>query len=82
MSYLKRFGRFWWSFVVGDNVPLALGAGAAIGLTAVLVHVGVNAWWLLPLAILGLLALSVIRAGGPKKPPRPAAVRSAESLVD
>jgi uncharacterized membrane protein len=63
MSYLRRFGRFWWSFVVGDNVPLAMGAGVAIGLTAVLVHKGVNAWWLMPAAIVALLAMAVFAAG-------------------
>ena len=62
MSYLRRFGRFWWEFLVGDNLPLALGAGAAIAITALLVGEGVNAWWLLPVAILALLSASVITA--------------------
>jgi hypothetical protein len=62
VSYLRRFGRFWWNFVVGDNLPLALGAGAAIAVTALLVHEGVNAWWLLPLSILALLSASVLVA--------------------
>jgi hypothetical protein len=62
VSYLRRFGRFWWNFVVGDNLPLALGAGAAIVVTALLVHEGVNAWWLLPLSILALLSASVLVA--------------------
>lgn len=63
MSYIRRFGRFWWEFIVGDNLPLALGAGATIGLTAILVHEGINAWWLLPVGILGCLAASVLHAG-------------------
>jgi hypothetical protein len=62
VSYLRRFGRFWWNFVIGDNLPLALGAAAAIAVTALLVHEGVNAWWLLPLAILALLSASVLVA--------------------
>jgi hypothetical protein len=62
VSYLRRFGRFWWEFLVGDNLPLALGAGAAIAVTALLVDEGVNAWWLLPVAILALLSASVITA--------------------
>jgi hypothetical protein len=65
VSYLRRFGRFWWSFVVGDNLPLALGAGAAIAVTALLVHEGFNAWWLLPTAILAMLAVSVGRVADP-----------------
>jgi len=62
VSYLRRFGRFWWNVVVGDNLPLALGAGAAIAVTALIVHEGVNAWWLLPLSILALLSASVLVA--------------------
>jgi ribonucleotide monophosphatase NagD (HAD superfamily) len=61
VSYIRRFGRFSWEFIVGDNLPLALGAGAAIGLTALLVDKGVNAWWLLPIAILGALTAAVLR---------------------
>ena len=44
MSYLRGFRHFWWSFVVRDNLGLAVGAGLAIGLTARLVDRGVNAW--------------------------------------
>jgi len=62
MRYLVRFARFWWSFIVGDNLLLAAGAAATIGLTAILVDQGVDAWWLLPPAILTLLGVSVIRA--------------------
>jgi hypothetical protein len=59
VSYVVRFAHFWWEFIVGDNLPLALGAAAAIGVTAILVDAGVNAWWLLPVAILVLLGASV-----------------------
>jgi hypothetical protein len=60
-GYVRRFARFWWEFLVGDNLPLALGAGAAIGLTAVLVDKGYNVWWVLPIGILAALAGAVMR---------------------
>ena len=61
MRYVVAFGRFWWDFVVGDDWTVA--AGVAITLAAVwlLAHEGVNAWWLLPLAIALLTAISVWR---------------------
>jgi hypothetical protein len=65
VSYLRRFARFWWSFLVGDNLPLAFGAGVTIAVTALLVHEGVNAWWFLPTSILALLAMSVRRVADP-----------------
>ena len=62
MSHLRAFGRFWWKFIVGDDWRVAAGLAVALGLTAVLTHSGVNAWWLMPLAVGGLLAGSVWRA--------------------
>jgi hypothetical protein len=57
-----RFARFWWDFVVGDDPLAALGVAAAIGATAALAAAGVAAWWLLPLAVLLVLYLSLRRA--------------------
>ena len=62
MRYLRSFGRFWWNFVVGDDWRVAVGVAIALGLTAVLTHAGVNAWWLLPAAIVLVLGFSVRRA--------------------
>ena len=62
MSRLKAFGLFWYDFVVGDDWRIAVGLVAALGLTAILVSLSIAAWWLLPLAVIALLAESVLRA--------------------
>ena len=62
MSRLAAFGRFWWEFVVGDDWRAALGVVAAIGLTAGIAAAGVAAWWVLPVAVAGILYLSLRRA--------------------
>ena len=62
MTRLKAFGLFWYDFVVGDDWRIAVGLVAALGLTAILVSLSISAWWLLPLAVIGLLAESVLRA--------------------
>jgi hypothetical protein len=62
VKYLRAFGRFWWNFIVGDDWRVAAGVAVALGLTALLAHEGVNAWWLLPAAVAVVLAESVRRA--------------------
>jgi hypothetical protein len=57
MSFL----RFWWDFVVGDDWRAALGVVLAIAATAALVAAGVDAWWLMPIAVALVLALSLRR---------------------
>jgi hypothetical protein len=51
-----------WEFVVGDDWRLALGVGLALGVTSALVAADVPAWWVMPLAVIGLLAFSVGRS--------------------
>ena len=62
MSRVRAFGRFWWDFVVGDDWLVAALVALAIGATAALAHSGVTAWWLVPLAVLLVLWLSLRRA--------------------
>jgi uncharacterized membrane protein len=59
---LAAFGRFWWNFVVGDDWRVAALVAVAIGATAALAHSGVNAWWLMPVAVPVVLWLSLRRA--------------------
>jgi hypothetical protein len=56
-----RFLRFWWDFVVGDDWRAALGVVIALGATAGLVAAGLNAWWLMPVAVAGVLYISLRR---------------------
>jgi hypothetical protein len=62
MSRAAAFGRFWWNFVIGDDWLAAVGAALAIAATAVLAAAGIAAWWLLPVATLLVLYLSLRRA--------------------
>lgn len=62
MRYVVSFARFWWHFIVGDDWLVAVGVVIAFGLTGLLAHRGLGAWWLLPPVILGLLSISLHRA--------------------
>jgi hypothetical protein len=64
VRYLRSFGRFWWNFIVGDDWRVAAGVAVALGLTSLLTHAGVNAWWLLPAGVALVLAESLRRAVG------------------
>jgi hypothetical protein len=59
---VRRFGRFWWDFVVGDDWRVAAGIALAFGLTALLATTSVPAWWVLPLAVAAVLWSSLRRA--------------------
>ena len=62
MRYLRAFGQFWWDFVIGDDWRVAAGVAVALGLTKLLTSQGANAWWLLPVVVALLLALTLRRA--------------------
>jgi hypothetical protein len=51
-----------WEFVVGDDWVTAVGVVVAVALTAALQGAGVSAWWVMPLAVLGLLAQYLLRS--------------------
>lgn len=64
MARVSSFLAGVWEFVVGDDWRTAAGVILALALTAILAGADVAAWWVMPLAVLGLLALSLRRAGG------------------
>ncbi|HEY2536447.1 MAG TPA: hypothetical protein VGI24_05630 [Solirubrobacteraceae bacterium] len=51
-----------WEFVVGEDWRTALGVIVALGSTALIAGAGISAWWVMPLAVIVLLALSLRRA--------------------
>ena len=61
MSRLAALGRFLWDFVIGDDWRIAAAVAAALGITALVADSAVAAWWILPVAVLGVLGLSVAR---------------------
>lgn len=62
MSWLVRAAHAVWEFVVGDDPMIALGVAVALGATAVIAAAGAPAWWVMPVAAVALLALSLRRA--------------------
>jgi hypothetical protein len=61
MKWLVAFARFWYEFVVGDSVALAIGAGAVIAFAALMVWIGAGeaTQVLLPLAVAVTLAITL-----------------------
>jgi hypothetical protein len=62
MTRGRTFALAVWEFIVGDDWRTAIGVAAALGVTALIAAARVSAWWVMPLAVLGLLALSIRRA--------------------
>jgi hypothetical protein len=59
---LEGFLRFLWDFVVGDDWRIAAGVVVALGVTALVANTSVAAWWILPVAVIVLLGVSVWHA--------------------
>lgn len=62
MSRLSGLALGVWEFVVGEDWRTALGVTAAIALTALIATTTIVAWWVMPVAVLLLLTLSLWRA--------------------
>ena len=60
MRYVERFVACWYDFVVGDDWVAAAGAATALAASAGLAQEA-PAWWLMPVAVVLLLAASVWR---------------------
>jgi hypothetical protein len=62
MSALTDFLRGVWDFIVGDDWRTAVGVVVALGVTALIAQAGASAWWVMPVAVLAVLALSIRRS--------------------
>jgi hypothetical protein len=63
MNALRRFGLFWYDFVVGDDWLLGVGAVAGLVVAALLAHAGSPAAWVvLPVVVIATMVGSVRRA--------------------
>ncbi len=59
---IRAFAVFCYDFVVGDDWLIAVGVVIGLALTYLMSRAAVPAWWLLPLALVLLLPLSLWRA--------------------
>jgi hypothetical protein len=67
MRRLEGLLRFVWEFVIGDDWRIAAGVVIALAVTALVSGTSLSAWWILPLAVAGLLGASIWRAtAGPR----------------
>jgi lysylphosphatidylglycerol synthetase-like protein (DUF2156 family) len=61
MNFLKNFALFWWDFIVGDDWVIAAGVVIALLVTVGLERQNINAWWVMPVAVVVTLVLSLRR---------------------
>jgi len=61
MTHLKNFLRFWYDFMVGDDWLIAAGVVIGLVLSAALARRGLNAWWVMLVTVVVLLAASLRR---------------------
>ena len=61
MKYIKAFFLFWYEFIVGDDWVVAVGIVLALFGTDRLKRSGINSWWLTPVGVVALLAISLWR---------------------
>ena len=62
LAKLRAFGAFWYDFVIGDDWRVAVGVIAALAVTYVVARSTPGVWWILPMAVVILLPMSLWRA--------------------
>ena len=61
MNYIKNFLLFWYDFIVGDDWVIAVGVVLALVVSALLARRDLNAWWVMLVAVIVVLAVSLWR---------------------
>ena len=61
MTYLKNFLLLWYDFMVGDDWMIAAGVLMALVLSVALARRGLNAWWVMLVSVVVMLAASLWR---------------------
>jgi hypothetical protein len=59
VNALRAFGRFWYDLVFGDDWRIAVGVALALTLTWLISRTTEHGWWLMPLAVVLILPLSI-----------------------
>ncbi|MDA8295308.1 MAG: hypothetical protein M0004_01755 [Actinomycetota bacterium] len=59
---IRSFGMFWWDFIVGEDVTIAIAVVLGLAGVAALHAAKVTAWWALPVIWVLGLGLSLARA--------------------
>lgn len=67
MKRLESVLQFIWEFVIGDDWRIAAGVVLALATTALVADTSIAAWWILPVAVAGLLSISVWRASATRR---------------
>ncbi len=62
LAKLRGFGAFWYDFVIGDDWRVAVGVIAALAVTYAIARSTPSVWWILPVAVVLLLPMSLWRA--------------------
>ena len=62
MRYIIAFLKFWYNFIVGDDWTIVASVALANSVTFWLAQSNIQAWWLLPVAAILTLGVSIWRA--------------------
>jgi hypothetical protein len=67
MAHLRNFLFFWYDFIVGDDWVIAVSVVMALVASKLLADHSLNAWWLMPVAVVVMLAVSLWREISPSR---------------